>query len=498
VWILLVVACTASLPAETVFVRGGLVVPGEGEGQAVGGGRRFVDRAWTPGEELIRGVVAPRIPACTPLFHVPLADASAAVARGGEPPDTVLAFSPDGAWLAVGAWTGEVVVVDAWTGDERARVRLAETSVREVAWSPDGATLYAAEQSPDAYVHALDAATLASRARLRLADHVESSPAPPGDDLYGLYTLPAAYALRVLADGDVLVAATHGWDDGGVRRNASRVLRLRPGLGVVATWPSGGAADAVLGAFDTDGTRVAVAVRRSAAGPPPVGLPIDGVQLLEAGDLTPTETLNFPVLPPYESVFLWDALALVPGGLVAGLADGRIVLRVDGSSSSEPVGVPAHPRDVPITAGVGFLRARGDDVYAVTSLTTIPYGSERPDLRPPAPHPNENTLFAWTRQGVQLRTPVWSAHLPHVLAGLAVSATEVVVGAGPRDDGRTDLFGAAVFARDGDGTPLVTCSTDAPAFFRPALAEDGRVAVAEVPYRDGAAVRGTYRITVFR
>src|SRR5262245_29762118 len=146
---LLLAACVAQPAAEPVFVRGGLVVSYRGR-------RVFVDRPWIPGDEISPGIVAPRVPSCVPLFHVPLADASSVVARGGESPDTVLAFSPDGRWLAIGAWTGEVVVVNAWTGDERSRIRLAETLIREIGWSPDGKTLYAAEQSPDAYVHALD------------------------------------------------------------------------------------------------------------------------------------------------------------------------------------------------------------------------------------------------------------------------------------------------------------------------------------------------------
>ncbi len=487
-FVLLLTSCTEPPPAGAVFVRGGLLV---------GEGRTFVERRWTPGEEIAPGEVAPRVASCVPLFHVPLADASAAVARGGESPDTVIAFSPDGEALAIGAWTGEVVVADAWTGEERARIRLAETLVREVAWSLDGRTVYAAEQSPDAYVHALDAADLRSRARIRLADHVSSSPLPPGDDLYGAYTLPAAYALRVLPDGSVLVAASHGWNEGEVRRNAARVLRLDADLAVRAAWPATGAADAALGAFDTDGERVAVAVRRSAAGPAPADLPVDGIQLLAVADLSSIGAERFDVLPPFGSVFVWDALALVPEGIVAGLGDGRVELRAGGASVVEPVGVPRLAGAVPIAASVGFLRVSGERMFAVTSRTTIPYGSARPELRPPELHPNENTLFAWTLEGGELQR-LWHARVPHDLAGLAVAGNEVVVGAGPREDGRTDLFGALVFAAGGDGRPAATCATEGPVFFRPVVSGDGRIAVAEVPWRDGDAVRGAYRVTVLR
>jgi hypothetical protein len=326
---------------------------------------------------------------------------------------------------------------------------------------------------------------------------VSSSPIPPGDDLYGLYTLPAAYALRILRDGSVLVAASHGWNDGELRRNASRVLHLDADLTVRAAWPESGAADAVLGAFDTDGERVAVAVRRSATGAAPPDLPIDGVQLLALPDLAPIGSERFDVLPPFGSVFVWDALALVPGGIIAGLGDGRVEVRADGIASVEPVGAPRFTGDVPIAASVGFLRVRGDRVFALTSRTTIPYGSARPELRPPELHPNENSVFAWAFDGTALEE-TWRARLPHDVGGLAISGDEIVVGAGPREDERTDLFGAVVFAADGDGAPTASCPTEGPVFFRPALSADGRIAVAEVPYRDGDAVRGTYRVTVLR
>lgn len=503
-WLLLLACAAPTPPAAPIPVRGGWVVAGGDDGRPLAAGRRWVERPWAPGDRYEGPggqAVAPRLASCAELFRVPLGDASDAVARGGESPDTALAFSPDGAWLAVGAWTGEVVIVDGWTGVERARTRLSETLVREIAWSPDGAVLYAAEQSPDAFVVALDARDLRVLARYRLADDVGSSPPPPGDDLYGVYSLPAAYALRVLADGDLVVVGTHGWDTDGGRRNASRVLRLRlegQRFVTVAAWPADGAADAVLGAVDLLDDRLSVAVRRSASGPAPAALPVDGLQHLSVEALLPAGTSRFePLAPYYASVFVWDALVLRPGVTWVGLGDGRLVALGPDGPEVVPLGVPRLAGDVPIAASVGFARGVGERVFVSTSGTGIPYGAAAPELRPPEAHPEENALHAlrWA-DGAPER--LWSWRGPHRLAGLGASDRELVVGAGPRDDGRTDLFGALVFEAAGDGQPSAWCPTEAPVYHRPVITPDGRVAVAEVPWRDGDAVRGTYRVTVFR
>ena len=88
-----------------------------------------------------------------------------------------------------------------------------------------------------------------------------------------------------------------------------------------------------------------------------------------------------------------------------------------------------------------------------------------------------------------------------MLAGLAVSpdGDEVAVGMGVREgDDRRDRFGAVVFRVDGDGEPTAFCATEGPAYHRLAVAADGRVAVAEIPWLSGDVVEGAYRVTVLR
>ena len=294
----LLLACTSVETApEVVFLR-----------DAVRIGDQIQPLDWSPGEEHF-GARAPRRAECLPLFSVDLGDTASLAAVGGSAPDTALAFSPDGALLAVGSYLGEVLILDGWTGEVRARRRLAETMVKQVAWSEDGQTLYAAEQSPDAYVHAFDR-SLDPVWKLRLADRVGSSPAPPPDSLYGVYDLPAAYGLVVLPGGDLLVSATHGWNGEEGRLNRSQVLRISSTGEVLAAWPPE-PANALFMHPRVRGDRVVFTVTKSSTTPehqPEVQAP--GIQVLSLPDLTPVLSwLPSPLEPWRRSKrAVWDRI----------------------------------------------------------------------------------------------------------------------------------------------------------------------------------------------
>lgn len=506
----------ASPTGRLAFVRGGVLAPAGSGGRVVGdGSRELVEVAWTAGQEVSAGgltALAPRMPECPSLFHVELGDVSRLVAMGGTSPDTSLAFSPDGSKLAVGSYRGEVVVVDGWTGVEQARRRLAETMVKHVAWSPDGATLYASEQSPDAFLHALDPATLQPRWSLRLADEVGTSPAPDGEDIYGVYTLPAAYELAVLPGGDVLVGATHGWNGSdGTRLNAARLLRISPTGEQVAAWPADAPADAAFYRYrvDVDGGLLIVSIGRSSAGPAPAGIPVGGVQVLRLEDLATVHAfVPRPLAPHFDATFIWEALDVDAelGQGVVGLADGRVFGFVVGGGSAEgwqlDVSVPVLAGDVPISSSIGFGLLHDDVFVLQTAATNIPYSASTPAARPPSVHPKENALWAYGLDG-QLR---WTWSGPYQLNGLVLGedGRTAVVGTRTRaSDEREDAFGALLFRLDGDGSGAqrleAFCPTEGPTFFRTAMSADGRVAVTEHPWqRADGSLAGAYRVTVLR
>lgn len=508
--LLALLACADAPPppaGEVIFVRDGIILPG-------GGGLR--DQAWSPGQRVeVEGAAgtAPAQAECVTLWQAELGDVARLVAMQGVP-DTALAFSPGaGERLAIGTVHGEVFVFDGWTGQQQARRRLPEALVRALAWSPDGATLYVSEQSPDAALRALDPATLEERWSLRLADVVGTSAPPAGEDLYGVYSLPAGFGLAVLPAGDLLVAATHGWGDAsGQRRNQGQLLRVSPDGAIAARWPAAPAEVTLLHpVVDLDGQRVAVAVGHSSSRPPPPELPVGGVQVLSLPDLAPVASARAaPLAPWFTEAWVWEALDLSAADdtLFMGLNDGRVQLwDLTGSLRAERAGgAPVMAGQVPVHVGVGWGLLHQAQAFYVTSSTRIPWGAAAPDLRPPSTHPDQNSLFAVGLDGQR----VWSWSGAHELQGLSLSpdGDELVIGAGARvADQRRDLYGALVFhARPPagpDGSPGAAlrafCATEGPVFFRHAVTADGRVAVAEHPFADADGVQhGAYRVSVLR
>ena len=499
-------------PPELVFVRDAVIAPAGTAGQVLPDGRVLVPHPWTPGQPVSSGGatgIAPQRAECLPLYSVDLGDVQRLIAMGGSAPETALAWSPDGGRLAVGAHTGEVLVLDGWSGAVLARGRFAETMIKHVAWSADGATLYAAEQSPDANVYALDPVSLTPRWTLRLADRVGTTAAPSGEDIYGVYKLPGAYGLQVLPDTSVLVTALHSWPDAdGRARNRSQVLRVTAAGDVAAQWPDAPAPVTFKHPRVSD-DRVAIVVNHTADGPPPAGLPIGGVQVLALPDLMPIRAVTTPPLTPwFDHANIWEAVDIDAGSgrLLLGFGDGRLrVVEDDGTDTLDlNTGAPIMAGDVPIHASIGWGLLHGGRAVYTTSGTHIPWGAASPETRPPSTHPSENTLWAMEMNGER----AWSWSGGQQLQGLTLGmdGRHLVVGAGDRaSDTRADLYGAMVFdlggapVRSGEDRLRAFCATEGPVFFRQAMSTDGRIALAEHPYMDeDGAVRGAYRVTVLR
>lgn len=499
-------------PAELIFVRDAVIAPAGATGQALPDGRVLVAQNWSPGQPVelatARGI-APQRAECLPIFHEDLGDVQRMIAMGGSVPNTALAWSPDGTRLAVGSHTGEVLLLDGWSGEVLGRRSYAETMIKHVVWSPDGATLYAAEQSPDANVHALDPATLAPRWTLRLADIVETSAAPSGEDIYGIYKLPAAYGLQVLEGGELLVTALHSWPDAdGVARNLSQVLRVTTAGTIAARWPAE-PANATFKHPRVSGDRVAIVVNHTADGAPPAGLPVGGVQVLALPDLVPVRAATTPALAPwFDQANIWEAVDIdaETGRLLLGFGDGRLrVIEDDGTDAlALSTGAPIMAGDIPIHASIGWGLLHGGRAVFSTSGTHIPWGAASPETRPPSIHPSENTLWAMDMDGE--RAWSWSGGQQIQGLSLGMDGRHLVVGAGNRQtDTREDLYGALVFdlggapIRSGEDRLRAFCATEGPVFFRHVMSPDGRIAVAEHPTMDAdGAVRGAYQVTVLR
>ena len=491
-------------PTELVFVRDGVLLDAPVPGSRPAGARHYLDQAWQSGQAVsVSGLeaTAPRRAECLALFSIELGDVSELVAMGGAAPTTSMAFDPTGERLAVGSTLGELVVAEAWTGREIARRRLSEAMVKWLAWSPDGATLYAVEQSPDAFVHALDPLTLESRWTLRLADLVETSPMPSPEDTYGVFDLPGSYGLLVLDSGELILAAMHGWSAEAGRRNAGQILKVSPSGAILQRWPSE-PAEALFRHPVSDGRHLAFSVSSSSA-TPASELPIGGLQVLDLERLEPVVAVQVePLLPWYSYAYAWEAVGVAGDLLFMGFGDGRV--RLHDLSGAErvalDVGTPILSGEVPISATIGHGQLLDDSLVFITSRTVIPWGAASPELRPPTSHPRANAVFVHALDG-QLE---WTWSGEQELDGMDVLGDSLLVGAGPRaTDERRDLYGGLLFSLIGEGSGeqrlQAFCPTEGPVFFRPVLADDGRIALAEHPFLDPqGALIGAYRVTVLR
>lgn len=507
--IVALLSCLAEEPvtkpaaSQITLLRDGVVRNGEDPFWS-----RFEPLNWEPGatvNALGQEIVAPQSASCLTVFQVPLGNASRLAAVGAEA-NTDVVFSPDEKRLAIGTHLGEVLVVDAFTGDVLARETFSEGMVKWVRWSADGQTIYAAEQSPDGFVLALDASDLSRRWTFRLADFVKSSPLPAGEDVYGVYSLPAAYGLEVLNDGTLLIAAAHSWGPFGTgRQNLSQLFRVSQSGEILQSWPDE-PADVIIKHFRLDQSqeKVAIVLSRSADGEQTSSVPGAGIQILSVPALQPQGHFEVEPLAPYFSTAdVWEAFDL-DSRVFMGLVDGR-VLSFDGLGTQEWVIEPSTPLqagDVPIHSSIGWGHWLGEQAVFTTSVTYIPFGANVPDMQPPMPHPQANSLMAVDSSGQTL----WSWQSAPIIQGLTIRQDkgEILVGGGRRQgDERKDAFGGYLID-PGPSLPhsqrlRAHCATESPVFFRHALASDGRVALIEIPVKTSdEQIWGAYRLTVMR
>lgn len=508
--IFLFMLCCASehqVRTPPIFLRDGILL-GVSEGKTEFW-ERFVPLKWSPNETVVfndQSMIAPDRASCETVFQIQLGDASRLSSLGIEA-NTDIAFSPDEKYLAIGTHLGDIWVVDSYTGALQAKGHFAEGMVKFVRWSNDGATLYAAEQSPDANLYALNPKDLSTQWTVSLADIVESSPLQAGEDVYGVYSLPAAYGLDVLENGDLIVTAAHGWGPfGGGRRNLSQVLRLNPQGKITHRWPEAPASTIMKHpSINEETEQIALILSRSADEEEPVNTPPRGVQFLSLTDLSPLNHLAPQPLDPYFSTAdIWDAFTLKES-LLMGLVDGRVLnYTPDGKSVWEITPTtPMMAGDVPIHASIGWGDWLNDGVIFTTSVTYIPFGAAVSEQRPPISHPQANRLVVVDQLGEE----VWSWSGAPLIQGLSIRAdgNEVMVGGGNRQgDYRRDAYGGYIFdstPRDvsGERRLLTHCATEGPVFFRHALASDGRVALVELPAKTASeTLFGTYRLSVMR
>ncbi len=469
---------------------------------------------------LVSGLKAQKIKAfgLELLWDYPLGDVSFQV-RAGHTPDSFVRFSPDGRYLALGTFSGRLLLFQSSTGRILWEKKIPEAMVKRVAFSPQAKILYYGEQGPEGAVCAVKVSsgkTLWCFSTAR--DLLRGEPPAPGD-VYGIYQLPGIYRLRVLPGGDLLVLGVHSWFDRRVRawRRLSRLYRLSPEGRVRWAYPASGPAPVTIIYADSDptGDRVALVSLLPSEYPEDLRFPGPPPQSFVAlSGETGRETFRYllrPLRPYFDRVSAWESVAVSPDGRFAalGTGDGRLFLfdlTVPKLSRILSLATPILFGNFPVSAtlGYGLFGPRGI-LYILSGESTLPYGLPLSVDRPAGPHPAARTLFALDPETGHI---LWRFTSPVRLQGLAVDTRgqtlAVSAAAFRRENLRVRQFGVLVFDLRGRGGGLSRLSgyfpTEGTCFFHLAVSPDGSlIAAVETPWRDELGrLFGKHRLLVLR
>ncbi|WP_157608054.1 WD40 repeat domain-containing protein [Thermodesulfatator atlanticus] len=440
-------------------------------------------------------------------------------ARAGHPADACLRFSKNGKMLALGTFTGRLMLFSAESGRLIWEKRVPEGMVKRVAFSEDGRVLYYGAQSPDAEVCALETKTGKRLWCFNTAKSLErGTPAAPGD-IYGVYQLPGIYRLKVLRNGDLLVLGLHSWydEEKSTWRRLSRLWRLSPAGQVRWAYPKDGPAPVTMIYADADHKGQVVATvtlmpseyegDRQKPGPPPqsfVALSGRSGKEIFIYQLTPLK-------PYFKRVSAWESVAVSPDGHFGalGASDGRLFifdLKAKRLLHTLNLATPIVIGGFPVAASLSYGTFGANGIfYVVSGESTLPYGLPMAGDKPAGPHPKARMLFAVEPASAKV---LWQFPSPFKLQGVAVDpqgkTLAVAAAAFRREDVRVRQFGVLVFDLTRPGGGLTRFAgyfpTLGPCFFHLAVSPDSRlIAVVENPWQDEMGkMFGSYRLLVLK
>ena len=437
--------------------------------------------------------------------------------KGGSQPDVETRFSPDGKYIAIGTFLGQLKIVNIYTGKVLLDKKIAEGMVKHIDFSPDGSIIYFGEQSYDGFVTALQIKTGKILWQYRLADDLKTSSPPTKDNLWGIYSLPGCYRLKVLEGGDVLVLGIHSW---GSMRNIngmtrwSRVYRFTKEGKLKWVFPKAGPMAMTLVYLDSDqkGRRVAIL-----SGSPGENTPKNyrwqkgSLYVLNGNDGSLVGAHLFTPLKPYfKDVGFWQSVSVNSKGTLAsvGMRDGRtFIFDLDLVKPKKifRFGAPILISNVPVSAMATYTHiANNGSIYFQTGNSNIPNANTMQEvITPPGPHPNANMIsvvdekgkIKWRYKSGHIYENFWSSKDGRWILTIVKKKTE----------GLNREFGALLFDthRSGGGSSkrVYYYPVEGLSFFQADIARDGSaIAVVEIPYQNPETGKlvGTYQVHIVR
>lgn len=437
--------------------------------------------------------------------------------KGGSQPDVETRFSPNGKLIAIGTFLGQLKIVNIYTGKVLLDKKIAEGMVKHIDFSPEGDIIYFGEQSYDGFITALNIKTGKVLWQYRLADDLETSSPPAKEDLWGIYSLPGCYRLKVLNDGDILVLGIHRW---GSMRNIngmtrwSRIYRFSKNGALKWAFPQKGPMAMTLVYLDSDenGRRIAVLSGSPGANTPEKYRWQKGsLYVLNGNDGSLVGSHLFKPLKPYfKEVGFWQSVSVNSGGTLAavGMRDGRTyIFDLDGVKPKKVFhfGAPILISNVPVSAMATYTHIANDgSIYFQTGNSNIPNANTMQEvIAPPGPHPNANMINVVDEKG----KTKWRYKSGHIYENFWSSndGRWVLTIVKKRTIGLNQEFGALLFdthrAGGGSSKRVYYYPVEGLSFFQADIAGDGStIAVTEIPYQNPETEKlvGTYQVHIVR
>ncbi len=437
--------------------------------------------------------------------------------KGGSQPDVEMRFSPDGKLIAIGTFLGQLKVINIYTGKILLDKKTAEGMVKHIDFSPDGKTIYYGEQSVDGFITAMTIQTGKILWQYRLADDLETSPPPAKENLWGIYSLPGCYRLKVLADGDLLVLGIHSWgsirDLNGMTR-WSRLYRFTKNGKRKWAFPSKGPMAMSLIYFDSDEKARRVAILAGNIG---INAPADyrwqkgSLYVLNGYDGSLVGSHHFTPLKPYfRYVGFWQSVSVNQKGTSAsvGMRDGRsFIFDLDEVKPKKVFrfGAPILISNIPVSAMATYTHMANDGrTYFQTGNSSIPNTNTMNDvIVPPGPHPNANMINVIDQKG-RIKWRYKSGHSYENFWSSKDGRWILTTVKRKRQNNRRE-FGVLLFDthRPGGGSSKLVYyyQVEGLSFFQADIARDGSaIALAEIPYisPDTGKLVGTYQVHIVR
>jgi WD40 repeat protein len=425
-------------------------------------------------------------------------------------PDIDVAFSLDNQFCAIGTYNGFVRVYKLASGEKLWEKKIAEGMAKKVVFTDNNEALIVGEQSHDAKLYAFDILTGKELWSYRTADDIESSSAPKKEDMYGIYSLPAIYQIKISPEHNILVSALHSWFDGKSSQKKSKLYSFDLDGKKLWEFPKKEALRANIQYFDNSLNYLSFtvdAVQSEFLKDSPIKESSVALISVKTGELL--DQVEIPVLKDFfDKTYFWQAIAVQKEELFVngGTADGRaFIIPINNGKFIRPkiinLASPELVQGIPIMSSISFAAVIGQNALFPVNETSIPYSYSVKNKinKVPAQHPNAGSIYAFNIDSAL----VFRHQEGLVYSSLSVNDNQDYFLASIDDkteNREKSTFGFALFKHtDGKITYLYTYQTNFAPFFRAFISADGTFkATALAPEYDKAKkeIKGKYQVII--